>query len=164
MANQNRTGQRAGAGQRGQARTRGAAARRATGTRAAAGRATGTRAAAGRAQAAQRETATTRRETATTRAATTRAATATERHGRTLTVTIPGRAADIVMLPVAAGRRVLTARTGLPVYVGLGVLAAVDVIELPVAAAVGVGYAALRRWGPLHPARGEPDGRRAPSS
>jgi hypothetical protein len=67
------------------------------------------------------------------------------------------------MLPVAAGRRAITARNGLPVYIGLGVLAAVDVIEMPVAAAVGVGYAALRRWGPLRPGHGEPDGRQARS-
>jgi hypothetical protein len=87
-----------------------------------------------------------------------------EHVGRTLTVTVPERAMDIVMLPVAAGRRVVTARSGLPVYAGLGVLAVADVIELPVAAAVGVGYAVLRRWGPLRPAGRAPDGEKAQSS
>ena len=150
MANQKRTGQRAGAGQRGQARARGAGTRSATGSGAT----------TGRTQAAQRGTATARAD-----AATGRTDAAAERHGRTLTVTIPDRAADIAMLPVAAGRRVLTARRGgLPVYVGLGVLAAVDVIELPVAAAVGVGYAVLRRWGPLRPAHEAPDGTARSSS
>lgn len=87
---------------------------------------------------------------------------------RELTITIPDRPVDAVMFPVAAARRVLSGRdVALPVYVGLGVLAVADVIDPPLAAVTGVGYAILRRWGPLRPAGGAPggdDGRSAPGS
>ena len=70
-------------------------------------------------------------------------------HGRDLTVTIPlDRAAELVAAPVSAAGRVLSSRGGLPVYVGLAVMAAADVIAWPVAAAAGLGYAVLRKWGP----------------
>lgn len=79
--------------------------------------------------------------------------------GRVLTINVPtvnvpspDRMIHAVMTPAAGARRVLSARgTGLPVYVGLGVLAVADVIDPPLAAATGVGYAVLRRWGPLRP-------------
>jgi hypothetical protein len=133
MADQDRTGQRAGTGRHGQARAGSAVASRAEG------------------------------ETSAAQARSGRPDAAAEQHGRTVTVTVPDRAVDIAMLPVAAGRRVLTAKSGLPVYVGLGVLAVADVIGLPVAAAAGVGYAVLRRWGPLHPSPQASDGEKAQS-
>ena len=49
---------------------------------------------------------------------------------------------------MAAGRA-LSARGGLPIYAGLGALAATDVIAWPAAVAAGVGYAVLRWWGPF---------------
>lgn len=82
---------------------------------------------------------------------------ATPPSDRTLTVTIPlDRAMDMAMLPVAAAGRVLSAKGGLPVYVGLGVLAVVDVVDWPVAAAAGVGYAVFRRWTPFRTAHASP--------
>ncbi|HWG27234.1 hypothetical protein [Actinospica sp.] len=58
-------------------------------------------------------------------------------------------AAALVRTPVAVARRVAPMAHGLPVYLGLGGLAALGAVEWPVAAAAGVGFAALRRWGPL---------------
>lgn len=147
MANQHRAGQHASAGPGGRARSGdGEAAGTGPATRAA-------RTGAARAGAAGTGGASAPGARSTQRAGAT--GTAAEQPGRTVTVTIPDRAIDIAMLPVAAGRRLLAGRSGLPVYVGLGVLAVADIIELPVAAAAGVGYAALRRWGPLHPPRPE---------
>lgn len=95
----------------------------------------------------------------------TASAPAGEAHGRELTITIPDRPVDVVMFPVAAARRVLSGRkVGLPVYVGLGVLAVADVIDPPLAAVTGVGYAIMRRWGPLRPAHEEPGGDNGRSS
>ncbi|MDN3296112.1 hypothetical protein QWM81_19015 [Streptomyces ficellus] len=77
--------------------------------------------------------------------------------GRTITFTVPSLdrvasgAANAALLPVAAARQVLPAKRGLPVYIGLGVLGAADVIEWPVAIGLGVGYAVLRRRGGLTP-------------
>jgi hypothetical protein len=66
-----------------------------------------------------------------------------------LTVSIQlERVAAMVAEPVAAAGRVLSSRGGLPVYIGLGVLAAADVVAWPIAAAAGLGYAVLRWWGP----------------
>lgn len=82
-----------------------------------------------------------------------------EVRSREFTITIPDRPVDAVMLPVAAVRRVLSGRNvGLPVYVGLGVLAVAEVIDPPLAAVTGVGYAIMRRWGPLRPGREAPGG------
>ncbi len=81
-----------------------------------------------------------------------------DRH-RTITLTVPtaGRvasgAANAALLPVAVARQVLPAKGGLPLYLGLGVLGAVDVLEWPVAIGIGVGYAVLRRGGALAPGR-----------
>jgi hypothetical protein len=66
-------------------------------------------------------------------------------------VTIPAdkiisTAADIVMTPVTVARRVLPAKGGVPLYAGLGALAAVGIIEWPVAAAASAGYALARFW------------------
>lgn len=58
-------------------------------------------------------------------------------------------AAALVRTPVTVARRVGPMAHGLPVYVGLGGLAVLGAVEWPVAAAAGVGFAALRRWGPL---------------
>ncbi|ORT59035.1 hypothetical protein BKD26_13425 [Streptomyces sp. CB03238] len=73
--------------------------------------------------------------------------------GRTVSFTVPSLdrvangAANAALLPVAAARQVLPAKGGLPLYLGLGVLGAADVIEWPVAIGIGVGYAVLRRGG-----------------
>jgi hypothetical protein len=55
-------------------------------------------------------------------------------------------ASGIVMTPVAMARRVLPAKGGIPLYAGLGALAVVGLIEWPVAAAAGAGYALARYW------------------
>ncbi|MFF8846314.1 hypothetical protein ACF08N_26965 [Streptomyces sp. NPDC015127] len=73
---------------------------------------------------------------------------------RSITLTVPSLpsldrvasgALNAALLPVAVARQVLPAKRGLPLYVGLGVLGAADVIEWPVAIGIGVGYAVLRR-------------------
>ncbi|GGO82653.1 hypothetical protein [Wenjunlia tyrosinilytica] len=78
--------------------------------------------------------------------------------GHDITVHIPvdrmaHKAADAAMLPVAVAGRVLPAKGGLPVYIGLGALGAAGVIEWPVALGIGAGYAILRRTG-LMPSSG----------
>jgi len=70
---------------------------------------------------------------------------------RGITMTIPtdkifSTAADIVMTPVAIARRILPAKGGIPLYAGLGALAAAGILEWPVAAAGGAGYALGRYW------------------
>ncbi|MFF7651169.1 hypothetical protein ACFZCY_15165 [Streptomyces sp. NPDC007983] len=60
-------------------------------------------------------------------------------------------AANVALMPIAAARRVLPAKGGLPLYAGLGVLGVAEVIEWPVAVGVGVGYAVLRRGGVMAP-------------
>lgn len=75
--------------------------------------------------------------------------------GRTITFTLPSMdrvasgAAEAAMLPVTVARQVIPGNRGLPVYLGLGVLGAADVIEWPLAIGLGLGYAALRRGGLL---------------
>lgn len=75
------------------------------------------------------------------------------RSRRTITFTVPSLdrvangALNAALLPVAVARQVLPAKRGLPLYVGLGVLGATDVIEWPVAIGIGIGYAVLRRSG-----------------
>ena len=66
----------------------------------------------------------------------------------------PGVADQIamaVLLPVDVARRVLP-ENGTPVYLGIGALALVDLIDWPVALAAGLGYYALKRWRPPEPA------------
>ncbi|MGW5697340.1 hypothetical protein ACWEWX_42755 [Streptomyces asiaticus] len=58
-----------------------------------------------------------------------------------------GGAAKVAMKPIEVARRVLPAKGGLPLYVGLGALGAVEIIEWPVAVGIGVGYAVLRKGG-----------------
>ncbi|MBI0316251.1 MULTISPECIES: hypothetical protein [Streptomyces violaceusniger group] len=58
-----------------------------------------------------------------------------------------GGAAKVAMKPIEMARRVLPAKGGLPLYVGLGALGAVEIIEWPVALGIGVGYAVLRKGG-----------------
>lgn len=101
-------------------------------------------------------------------AKTTKAATPAKSDGqRQITVTVPtaGRvvsgAANAALLPVAVARQVLPAKGGLPLYLGLGVLGAVDVLEWPVAIGIGVGYAVLRRGGALTPGRTSGEARAA---
>jgi hypothetical protein len=65
-----------------------------------------------------------------------------------VSLTIPQPIVDIVMAPFAIAGRVLPAKKGLPLYAGLGVLAVAEIIEWPIAAGIGIGYAAIRRWGP----------------
>ena len=78
------------------------------------------------------------------------------RKSYTVKVTVPpldhavvGTAIGAARAPVAVARRVAPVAHGLPVYLGLGGLAAVGMVEWPIAAAAGAGFAALRRWGPL---------------
>ncbi|SEN19704.1 hypothetical protein [Actinacidiphila rubida] len=77
-------------------------------------------------------------------------------HDHDLTLTIPVDSAasavgKVVSLPVVAAQRILPSAGGLPLYVGLGALGVVGVLEWPVAAGIGVGYAVLRQGGPLNP-------------
>jgi hypothetical protein len=82
--------------------------------------------------------------------------------GHTVTVTVPldrvaSAAGSVVMAPVAVARKVLPAKGGLPLYLGLGALGVAGVLEWPVVLGVGIGYAVLRRGGPLEP--GHTDGK-----
>ncbi|WP_190814200.1 hypothetical protein [Saccharopolyspora pogona] len=61
--------------------------------------------------------------------------------------------AAAVLLPVDVARRVLP-ENGLPVYLGIGALVLVDLIEWPVAVAAGLGYYVLKRWRPQSAATG----------
>ena len=81
-------------------------------------------------------------------------------HDHDLTFTIPvdsaaGAVGKVVSLPVTAAQRILPAKGGLPLYVGLGALGIAGVLEWPVAAGIGVGYAVLRQGGPLNPHPGK---------
>ncbi|MBC2876324.1 MULTISPECIES: hypothetical protein [Streptomyces] len=76
--------------------------------------------------------------------------------GRTVTVTIPvdtiaGVAVEAVKLPITAAQRILPAKGGLPLYLGVGALGVAGVLEWPVAAGIGIGYAVLRKGGDLRP-------------
>jgi len=51
--------------------------------------------------------------------------------------------------PVAAARRVLATKGGLPLYAGLGGLALAGIIDWPVALAAGTGYGLARFWARL---------------
>ncbi|MEV6425786.1 hypothetical protein [Streptomyces sp. NPDC051662] len=92
-------------------------------------------------------------------AATTKRAKSSASDGRhTFTVTVPSfnrvtdDAVKAAMVPVAVAREVLPAKGGLPLYLGLGAMGVVGVLEWPVAVGIGVGYAVLRgRNGPLDP-------------
>lgn len=95
------------------------------------------------------------------------AKTAPQSASRSLTLTIPldgdavyaaaQTAATAVMVPVTAAKNVLRSRkAGVPAYLGIAGLAAMDLIEWPVAAVAGVGLAYLRRWGPLRPESAKP--------
>lgn len=73
--------------------------------------------------------------------------------GRTITIPLDpviNTAGKVVSLPVTAAQRILPAKGGLPLYAGLGALGVAGVLEWPVAAGIGVGYAVLRR-GALKP-------------
>ncbi|GGT45999.1 hypothetical protein [Streptomyces purpureus] len=93
-----------------------------------------------------------------------------DREERTITVTVPSfdrvasGAVNAAMLPVALARQVLPAKRGVPVYVGLGVLGAADVLEWPVAIGFGVCYAMFRRRNkgatPSGPGEGAPSATR----
>ncbi|WP_051712722.1 hypothetical protein [Spirillospora albida] len=69
------------------------------------------------------------------------------RESENLTVTIPRTVITAASTPFAVAGRVLPAKKGLPVYMGLGALAAGGAIAWPVAAGIGVAYASMRRWG-----------------
>lgn len=82
---------------------------------------------------------------------------ASKEDGYTVRITIPldriaSTAGTIAMTPVAVARRVLPAKGGLPLYLGLGALGVAGLLEWPVAVGVGIGYAVLRRGGPLESA------------
>ncbi|MFC7304167.1 hypothetical protein ACFQVC_08075 [Streptomyces monticola] len=82
----------------------------------------------------------------------TRSHTAKSTDGYTLTIPpvshMAAGVANAAKAPLAKGHELLTAKKGLPVYLGLGGAAVLGVLELPVAAAAGGGYAVLRQWGP----------------
>ena len=79
-----------------------------------------------------------------------RASTREQEQDRELTVTIPlDQVAVVVSETLRGAGRALSSRGGLPVYAGLGVLAAADVIAWPAAVTAGLGYAVLRWWGPF---------------
>jgi hypothetical protein len=76
--------------------------------------------------------------------------------GHTVTVTVPldrmaGTAASVAKAPVDVARKVLPAKGGLPLYLGLGALGVAGVLEWPVALGVGIGYAVLRHGGAMEP-------------
>lgn len=84
-------------------------------------------------------------------------------HPHDVTITLPvERAADAakkaVEMPVVTAQRVLPAKGGLPLYLGLGALGVAGILEWPVAVGIGVGYAVLRRGGAVGPADGSADG------
>ncbi|MFH7339032.1 hypothetical protein [Streptomyces sp. KHY 26] len=102
------------------------------------------------------------RKTAQAPATDTAATDATDRHagdgheGHTITIpldSVAHAAQTAVTLPIAAAQRILPAKGGLPLYAGLGALALAGVLEWPVAAGIGIGYAVLRRGGALTPPR-----------
>lgn len=67
---------------------------------------------------------------------------------QTVTFTVPRAAtatAKVVQLPIRTAQRVLPAKGGLPLYIGLGAMGLAGVLEWPVAVGVGIGYAVLRR-------------------
>jgi hypothetical protein len=93
---------------------------------------------------------------ATAKAKAPKASVTADAAGRTVTVNIPitvdqlvAATMTVAKLPTSVARRVVSTKNGLPVYLGIGGLAVIGAAEWPVAAAAGVGYAALRRWGPL---------------
>ncbi|MEV6132498.1 hypothetical protein AB0M05_37880 [Streptomyces violaceusniger] len=66
---------------------------------------------------------------------------------RTVTFTVPRAAmatASVATLPIRTARRILPAKGGLPLYLGLGAMGLAGVLEWPIAVGVGVGYAVLR--------------------
>ncbi|MFG2580117.1 hypothetical protein [Streptomyces malaysiensis] len=66
---------------------------------------------------------------------------------RTVTFTVPRVAmatANVAAVPIRTARRVLPAKGGLPLYLGLGAMGLAGVLEWPIAVGVGVGYAVLR--------------------
>lgn len=71
-----------------------------------------------------------------------------EEHELSISVQVD-QIAEAVTGTITQVGKALTAKGGLPLYLGLGLLAAADVIAWPVAAAAGVGYAVLRRWNPF---------------
>ena len=77
-------------------------------------------------------------------------------HDHDLTITIPvdraaTTAAKALALPITTAQRILPAKGGLPLYLGLGALGLAGILEWPVAAGIGIGYAVLRHGGPLDP-------------
>ncbi|MGW7755427.1 hypothetical protein ACWGK6_28635 [Streptomyces violaceusniger] len=77
----------------------------------------------------------------------TRKAGASHGKDRTVTFTVPRAAmatASVVTLPIRTARRILPAKGGLPLYLGLGAMGLAGVLEWPIAVGVGVGYAVLR--------------------
>ncbi|MEU8725973.1 hypothetical protein ACFV27_05880 [Streptomyces antimycoticus] len=66
---------------------------------------------------------------------------------RTVTFTVPRAAmatASVATMPIRTARRILPAKGGLPLYLGLGAMGLAGVLEWPIAVGVGVGYAVLR--------------------
>ncbi|MFD0654065.1 hypothetical protein ACFQ2Y_41790 [Streptomyces malaysiensis subsp. malaysiensis] len=73
--------------------------------------------------------------------------TSSGKNDRTVTFTVPRVAmatANVAAVPIRTARRVLPAKGGLPLYLGLGAMGLAGVLEWPIAVGVGVGYAVLR--------------------
>jgi len=73
--------------------------------------------------------------------------TAAKNGARTVTFTVPRAAvatANVASMPIRTARRVLPAKGGLPLYLGLGAMGVAGVLEWPIAVGVGLGYAVLR--------------------
>jgi hypothetical protein len=87
------------------------------------------------------------------------AAAASPKTGPSVTIPLDSGLVDVavkaVTFPVTTAMKVAQNRNGLPAYLAVGGLVVVGVVEWPVAAATGLGLAALRRWGPLKPTRTE---------
>lgn len=77
-----------------------------------------------------------------------RRTTAAAGHQHDITMNVPRRVVEVAETPFVIAGRVLPAKKGLPVYVGLGALAVVEAISWPVAVGIGIAYESIRRWGP----------------
>ncbi|MFE1929631.1 hypothetical protein ACFW95_04520 [Streptomyces sp. NPDC059474] len=83
----------------------------------------------------------------TSKTADTRKTGASHGKDRTVTFTVPRAAmatANVATMPIRTARRILPAKGGLPLYLGLGAMGLAGVLEWPIAVGVGVGYAVLR--------------------
>jgi ribosomal protein S25 len=156
---QNQTPASVGAGKRASAKTSGAKAAKTVETvevKRASGKPSESKAVetkAAETKAAETKTASSK-STASTAPKAAKASQSTEATGQKITFTLPveqviSAYVAVSNIPITVARRVIPAKNGIPLYVGVGALAVVGAVEWPVAAAAGAGIAVLRRWGPL---------------